>query len=84
MPPEGAPGSLREKIAEGRAAALRRLTAAVQPLASGSRTADVDLTARVLSALSDEYARLILTDPVRYPVDRLLSHARWWLGRAPL
>ncbi|MDQ6744905.1 MAG: hypothetical protein M3Z27_02630 [Actinomycetota bacterium] len=44
---------------------------------------DAELTARILSAISDEYARLVLTDPVRFPPERLLGHARWWLGRGP-
>lgn len=85
MPPEGAPPSLREKIAAGRAAALKRLSAAVQPLVDRNpQMPDAELTARILSALSDEYARLILTDPDRYPIERLLSHARWWLRHGPL
>ena len=85
MPPEGAPPSLREKIAAGRAGALKRLSAAVQPLVDRNpQMPDAELTARILSALSDEYARLILTEPSRYPIDRLLSHARWWLRHGPL
>jgi hypothetical protein len=28
-----------------------------------------------LSVISDEYARLALTDPERFPPERLLSHA---------
>jgi hypothetical protein len=35
----------------------------------------------MLSAFSDEAARLQLTDPKRYPVERILTHARWALGR---
>lgn len=85
MPAEGAPPSLREKVAAGRDTALERLSAAVQPLVDRSPDMrDAELTARILSALSDEYARLILTDPNRYPIDRLLSHARWWLRHGPL
>lgn len=85
MPPDGAPRALRNKIASGRAKALRRLTTAVQPLvARDVDMANAELTARILSALSDEYARLILTDSKRYPVQRLLGHARWWLSQGPL
>ena len=40
-----------------------------------------ELTARVLSAVSDEFARLMLSDPDRFPPERLLDHARWMLGR---
>ena len=35
----------------------------------------------MLSALSDEAARLMLTDPERYPIDRLVAHAEWLLGQ---
>ena len=85
IPPEGAPGSLREKIAAGRTIALGRLTAAAQPLVDGNPTMpDAELTARILSALSDEYARLVLTDSGQYSLDRLIGRARWWLAQSPL
>ncbi len=45
--------------------------------------ADPELTASVLSAISDAYGRLLLADPDRYPVERLLRHARWFLERGP-
>lgn len=84
MPPEGAPPALHAKIADGRAAVLERLSRAVQPLtARSAEPSDAELTARVLSAISDEYARLLLTDPDRFPPTRLLQHARWWLTRTP-
>ena len=84
MPPEGAPPALHAKIANGRAAVLERLSRAVRPLTDRSaQPRDAELTARVLSAISDEYARLLLTDPDRFPPHRLLQHARWWL-RAPV
>ena len=31
----------------------------------------------MLSAISDEGARLLLTDPERYPVERIVSFAAW-------
>lgn len=81
MPPEGAPAVLRERIAEGRRAIIAGLAEVVRPgLGSGSASPDPELTARMLSALSDEAARLILTDPDAYPIDRLMAHARWLLG----
>lgn len=76
MPPEGAPAALHEKIAAGRAAVLQRLSRAVRPIADQ----DAELTARILSALSDEYARLVLTDPDHFTPERLVEHARWWLN----
>ena len=58
MPPEGAPELLRASVARDRATILNRLTRAIGPgltLADGDP--DPELTARILSALADEYAR---------------------------
>ncbi len=85
MPPEGAPEVLRKSIESGRAAVLDQLAKAVQPaLVDDPKSPDAELTARVLSAISDEYARLVLTDPKRFPPDRLLAHARWYLDQQAL
>jgi hypothetical protein len=79
VPPEGAPSLLRERIAAGRAAVVGQLAGAV----AGSP--DPELTARALSAVADESARLLLADPRRYPRERILEHARWVLGhRSPV
>jgi AcrR family transcriptional regulator len=80
IPPEGAPESLRHRIEEGRASILAQLAQAMRPALQADKASDAELTARVLSAISDEYARLILTDPERYAPARLLRHARWWLN----
>ncbi|MGH2857595.1 MAG: TetR/AcrR family transcriptional regulator [Solirubrobacteraceae bacterium] len=81
MPPEGAPEVLRRRIEAGRASVRARMTAAVGPLLqSESESADAELTADVLSAISDEYARLLIGDPERFPPERLMAHAQWWLG----
>jgi AcrR family transcriptional regulator len=77
VPPEGAPALLRERIAAGRAAVVKQLAAA----AAGSP--DPELTARALSAVADEAARLVLADPERYPPARVLDHACWLLFSAP-
>lgn len=77
MPPEGAPELLRERIRSGRDAVVAVLAGVVD----ASDSPDPALTARVLSALADEAARLLLTDPREYPIERLLEHARWLLGR---
>ncbi|HEY5427762.1 MAG TPA: TetR/AcrR family transcriptional regulator [Solirubrobacteraceae bacterium] len=85
LPPEGAPPSLRTSIARGRARVLGQLATAVRPvLAPGRESRHAELTASILSAISDEYARLVLTDPVRYTPDRLLRHARWLLQHPAL
>ena len=80
MPPEGAPEVLREQITAGRNAVVAALADAVRPgLGADSHSPDPQLTARTLSAIADEAARLLLTDPEEYPIDRLLTHADWLL-----
>ena len=81
MPPEGAPKILRRRIEQGRRSVLAKLTQAVRPALTAENARDAELTASVLSAISDEYARLVLTDPKRYPPQRLMRHARWWLNQ---
>jgi AcrR family transcriptional regulator len=77
--PEGAPPNLRRSILRGRAAVLERLAHSVRAglKPGGADPPDPELTASVLSAISDEYGRLILSDPKRYSPERLLAHARW-------
>jgi AcrR family transcriptional regulator len=82
MPPVGAPERMQRAIAQGRRSVLARLIRAVRPALRGGDDGDAELTARVLSAISDEYARLVLTDPDRFTPQRLLRHARWWLEQA--
>src|SRR4051794_7583606 len=84
MPPEGAPEILRERIESGRAAVVSQLAAVIGAgVGPGHEPPDPELTARMLSAFSDETARLVLTDPERYPPERVLVHARWWLEQLP-
>ena len=82
MPPEGAPEILRRRIIRGQAAVLEQLIEAVRPgLVPGRLAPDPELTARTLSAIADEYARLVLTDPETFSVQRLIAHAGWFLGQ---
>jgi len=82
MPPEGAPESLRERIAAGRNTVIGHLAAVVGPgLTQASAPPDPELVARMLSAFSDEAIRLLLTDPEHYPAERLLATAEWLLDR---
>ncbi|MFN2615951.1 MAG: TetR/AcrR family transcriptional regulator [Thermoleophilaceae bacterium] len=82
MPPEGAPKALHKLIAEGRSEIVAQLARAVGPgFGRGGESPDPELTALMLSAVSDEAARLLLTDAERYPVKRLLAHSRWVLSR---
>lgn len=77
MPQEGAPELLRERIGSGRDAIVAALAEVVRP--GGSP--DPELTARLLSAAADELARLLLTRPEDFPVERLTGLARWVLER---
>jgi AcrR family transcriptional regulator len=84
MPPEGAPDVLRQRITDGRAAVLAQLAEAARPgLGPGRESPDPEMTARMLSAVADEGARMLLTDPARYPVERIVDHARWFLAQLP-
>jgi AcrR family transcriptional regulator len=76
MPPEGAPEVLRDAISLGRTAVVEQIAAAVGAVGDSP---DPELTARTLSALADESARLVLTDPEAYSTERLMLHARWLL-----
>jgi AcrR family transcriptional regulator len=83
MPPEGAPLSLRDRITAGRRAIVAELAEVMRPESSPEGASpDPELTAHMLSALADEAARLVLTDPAHYPVTRLMDNARWMLGQA--
>ena len=85
MPPEGAPVVLREQIEQGRAAVVAVLAGTVGPsLGPGRASPDPELTARMISTLADESARLVLTDPERFPPERILEHTRWFLDLLPV
>lgn len=82
MPPEGAPEVLRERIAAGRGAIVALLAELVrQGFGTVGPSPDPELTARTLSALADEGARLVLTEPENFTADRVLDHANWLLGQ---
>jgi hypothetical protein len=53
---------------------LEQLARAIGP---GLESPDPELFAHTLSAISDEGARLLLTDPDRYPVERIVAFAAW-------
>ena len=83
MPQEGAPQTLHDRIARGRAAVVARLAHALRP-GLAEEPPDPELIARMLSAYADEAARLLLTDPERYGLERLLALSRWLLDRLAL
>ena len=83
--PEGAPASLRRRVLRGRERVRRSITDAVRPgVLPGALSEDPELTARVLSAIADEYALMVLEDPQRFTPELLLEHARGWLAQAGL
>jgi AcrR family transcriptional regulator len=85
MPPEGAPAIVRQRIATGRAAVIAQLAQAVQGgFGAGLESPDPELTAATFSALADDGVRLMLTDPERFPVERIVRHTSWLLGLTAL
>jgi AcrR family transcriptional regulator len=81
MPPEGAPELLREQITQGRDAVIAVLAQLVGRGEAGLASPDPTLTARMITVIADESARLALTEPGQFPTERLLDHAGWLLGR---
>ena len=79
MPPEGAPELMRERIAAGREEAIEQLAATVGPQLRDAP--DPELAVRMLSTVSDEAVRLLLTRPDEYDSERLLRTARWMIDR---
>jgi len=78
MPPEGAPDKLRARVAAARETVFARLELSIREgFEDGRGSPDPEITAHMASAYSDELARLVLTDPGRYPIDRLLDHTSW-------
>jgi AcrR family transcriptional regulator len=78
LPVEGAPPALRERIARVRAA----ITTMLQPIVAwgieargGPEGIDVELLTMTLVTLAEDGARLILTDPERFPPARLAEYA---------
>jgi AcrR family transcriptional regulator len=78
MPVEGSPAVLRGRVADDREAIRRQI---VRLLSAGleregiTAPVDVELAAHAVQAYAEEAARLVLTDPKRYPVERLVAFA---------
>ncbi|MGI9020207.1 MAG: hypothetical protein ACR2G3_05810 [Solirubrobacterales bacterium] len=79
MPREGAPDFMRERFDRERAGVTAQLATVVGPALVGAPAPDAELLARSLQALAEELARVVLSDPERYPVSRMLDYARWAL-----
>src|SRR5881396_275587 len=68
-------GLLQALLEREKDRALAQLAEVVRPVLGtgpGMASPDPPLTARMLSALADEAARLLLTEPDEYPLERLL------------
>jgi AcrR family transcriptional regulator len=78
LPPEGAPAEMRERVRTHRATMLGLLRDLAEWGLSvrGGPDLDVDLFARSVMTLAEGAARLVLTDPDRWPVDRFLDFTR--------
>jgi len=87
MPPEGTPENLRARAIEVRASVTAQIAAIIpQVLAGvhGPEPIDPELTALTIQAVAEDAARLLLDDPERYPIKRLLAHTEWLLAQLGL
>jgi AcrR family transcriptional regulator len=83
MPPEGTPEILRERAVQIRRNVtdqLAALAAQVMTTPSGPPP-DPELAALTMQAVAEDAARLLLDDPDTYPIERLMTHAEWLIGR---
>jgi AcrR family transcriptional regulator len=79
FPPEGAPPVIRERIEEGRVA----VRALLEPVLAwgiakrgGPAIEDTEMTARLITGVGEEMARLVLSDPERYSPDRCATFVK--------
>src|SRR5688500_10557606 len=83
MPPEGTPEILRERAVQIRGDVTEQL-AALAPLVMTTADGpppDPELAALTMQAVAEDAARLLLDDPDQYPIERLMTHAEWLIGR---
>lgn len=81
--PKQPPTTLQKQVARTRSAVTQQLARiAPEALQAAGREAppDPELTALTLQAIAEDAARLLLEDPARYPIERLLANANWMLG----
>lgn len=79
FPVEGSPPIVRERIAEGRVAVRGLLEPVIKwgiAKRGGPMDVDTELGARMITAVGEEAARLVLSDPERYPPERLAAFTR--------
>jgi AcrR family transcriptional regulator len=74
LPAEGTPQVVREHVDAGRADVRARLEALLRwglEARGGPKGVDTELAAQALEALGEHLARLVITDPDRYPPSRV-------------
>lgn len=83
LPPQGAPPQLRERVSANHRLVLGRLRELVGwgVRRRGDDELDVDLFARSVLALAEGAARLLLTSPDRFPVERIERFVRTLVRR---
>ena len=83
LPIEGTPRLVRREVERKRAKLLEQLRVLVHwgiEHRGGMRELDEDLLTRGILSVGEEAGRLLLTDPERYPIDRLTGYAQTLLA----
>jgi AcrR family transcriptional regulator len=78
LPVEGKPQVLRERVERDRNAVLRQLERLVEwgvDARGGPEGLDAELFARILVTVAEDGARLLLTDPENFTIDRYVTMA---------
>jgi AcrR family transcriptional regulator len=86
LPVEGTPSLVRREVDRKRAALLAQLRVVVAwglEHRGGLRHLDEELLSLAILSVGEEAGRLLLTDPERYPRERLVSYARSLLDALP-
>lgn len=86
LPPKGTPTAIRDYVQRNRLALLRRLEKLVAwglERRGGPKGLDIELLARSMLAAGEEAGRLVLTEPDRFPPERLTDFTAKLLATAP-